>query len=101
MAKRKGGMRRKSRAKLKRRVSERGRVSIRDYLQHLQVNDYVVLKINSSVHEGMFLPRFYGRTGMVTGKRGDCYRVTFMDGNKEKAVYVHPIHLQKMTYDRN
>lgn len=96
MAKRRGGFRRKTRDKLNKTPRTRGKISIRRYLQNLKEGDMVCLKIDSSFHKGMFFPRFQGKTGMVTGKQGKCYKIAFKDGNKSKKLVVHPLHLIKM-----
>lgn len=95
MAQRVGGFRRKTRSKLKRSPREHGKISLTRYFQQLESGDRVNLNINPSVHRGMFFPRFHGKTGVVTGKRGSCYEVAIKDGNKEKIVIAHPIHLRK------
>ena len=91
-----GGSRRKTRDKLRRSPKEKGKISIRQYLQKLEEDDRVLLKINSSVHKGLFYPRFHGKTGTVMGKDGECYTVHIVDGKKHKMLYVHPAHLRKV-----
>ena len=99
MVDRKGkGKRRKSRDKLSKYVRERGKIKIRKWLQDFKTGDYVHIKIDPSVHIGVPSHKFYGRTGMVVGKRGDCYEVKVVDGNKEKIIIVHPVHLELANY---
>ena len=86
---------RKTRYLFKRHYRQRGKISLSQYFQVLQPGDKVNLKINSAIQGGQFYRRFYGLTGVVTGKRGFCYEVKVNDQNKEKTVYVHPIHLHK------
>jgi len=74
---------------------QRGKLSLSRYFQEFKEGDRVNLKINSSVQKGQFFPRFHGLTGVVTGKRGFCFEVTLRDQDKEKIVFVHPIHLHK------
>lgn len=85
----------KTRYLFKRHYREKGKIPLSQYFQQLQPGDKVNLKINSAVQDGQFFRRFYGLTGIVTGKRGFCYEVKVRDQNKEKTVYVHPIHLHK------
>ena len=95
MVDRKGkGKRRKSRDKLSKDVREKGKIKIRKWLQEFKVGDYVHIKIDPSVHIGMPHHKFHGRTGIVMGKRGDCYEVKVTDRNKEKIIIVHPVHLE-------
>ena len=96
MTKRIGGFRRKTRSKLKKSPSTKGKVSITNYFQQLKQGQHVVLKLEPSIHKGMFLPRFYGRTGVVGNKHGNCYEVSIKDGNKPKTLIVHPIHLKRV-----
>ncbi|TQQ82599.1 50S ribosomal protein L21e [Halonotius terrestris] len=54
----------------------------------------VHLKIDPSVPEGRFHPRFNGHTGEVTGEQGSAYTVSIVDGGKEKTVIARPAHLR-------
>ncbi len=94
MSKRIGGFRRKTRHKLKKSPRTKGKISIRKYLQGFKVGDYVNLSAEPAVQTGMYLPRFHGRTAIVVGKQGDCYKVQIEDGSLKKMLIVHPIHLQ-------
>ena len=91
-----GTQQRKTRNKYKRHFRQRGKLSLSKFFQEFNEGDKVGLIINSSVQYGRFFPRFYGQTGMITGnKQGFCYEVKITDGNKDKRLYVHPIHLKK------
>jgi len=96
MVQRKGGFRRKTRYKLSRGPRDRGKVSIRKYLQSFKAGEIVILKMNPSVHEGMYFPRFHGNHGIIKEKRGNCYIVKIKDKNKEKDLIVHPVHLTRV-----
>mgnify|MGYP002725774024 CR=1 FL=1 len=96
MATRVGGFRRKTRSKLRKRPSEKGKISIRRYFQELKEGSSVCFKAEPAVQKGMYFPRFHGKTGKVVGKEGKCYKVSFKDGNKEKIAVVHPVHLKKL-----
>ncbi|MEK6899695.1 MAG: 50S ribosomal protein L21e [Nanoarchaeota archaeon] len=95
MVKRIGTTQRKTRHKFQRHYRERGKTPLSKYFQELNTGDKVNLKINSSVQKGMFYSKFHGLTGVVTGKKGSCYEVKVYDRNKEKTLFVHPIHLKK------
>ena len=101
MSKRIGGFRRKSRDKLRKSPRTRGKISIRKYLQTFNNGDIVCLKMDSAFHKGVFFPRFQGKTGIVSGKQGRCYQISFRDGNKEKMLIVHPLHLIRMKGEEN
>lgn len=95
MVKRIGGTRRKTRHKLSKNIRNRGKISLVKYFQEFKKGDNVYLVAEPSVHKGMFWPRFYGKAGLVAGKRGRCYEVRIRDGNKSKVVITHPIHLKR------
>ena len=91
--KRIGGSRRKSRYKMRKSVSERGKLPIGRFLQNFEHGDKVLLKAFSSYQKGLFCLRFYGKIGEVAGMQGNCYKVNIKDGNKAKEAIVHPVHL--------
>jgi len=90
-----GTKQRKTRQKFKLHYRQRGKLPLSQYFQEFKEGDKVNLKINSSVQTGQFFPRFHGLTGTVTGRRGFCYEVMIYDRDKEKKLFVHPIHLKK------
>ena len=95
MAKRIGGMRRKTRYKFSKERREKGKVSMTDYFQTFNVGDRVYLGVEPAIQKGMYHPRFMGKSGLVTGKKGRCYEITIKDINKEKMLVVHPVHLKR------
>ena len=96
MVQRIGGFRRKTRSKLRKRRSSRGKISITRYLQKLNQGDKVCLKAEPAVQNGMYFPRFHGKHGTVIGRQGKCYLVKIKDKRKEKELIIHPIHLKKI-----
>ncbi|MBS3145382.1 50S ribosomal protein L21e [Candidatus Woesearchaeota archaeon] len=95
MVQRAGSFRRKTRSKLKKNIRDRGKISIRKYLQTFKEGEIVVLKAEPAVQRGMYFPRYHGKSGRIKGKKGNCYEVLIKDGGKEKTLIVHPIHLKK------
>ena len=95
MVKRIGGIRRKTRYKLRKEKRSRGKISITRYFQSFNVGDRVYLSAESAVQKGMYHPRFMGRAGTINGKRGRCYEVLINDLGKEKTLVIHPVHLKK------
>jgi ribosomal protein L21E len=95
MAQRIGGLRRKTRSKLKKNVRSRGKVGLSRYFQTFIENDRVYLNAEPAVHEGMYFPRFHNKVGTIKGKQGRCYEVQIKDGKKLKLLIVHPVHLKK------
>lgn len=94
--KRVGGFRRKSRNKLRKNVNDKGKVSIKNFIQSFNIKDKVSLVAEPAYQKAMYHPRFHSKTGVITGKQGKCYYVTINDGNKPKKLIVHPIHLKRV-----
>jgi len=57
------------------------------------VGEYVVIKIDPSVHKGQPHRRFHGKVGVVIGKRGRAYIIRVRDGDTHKTVFARPEHL--------
>ncbi|MCA9495995.1 MAG: 50S ribosomal protein L21e [Nanoarchaeota archaeon] len=91
--KRVGGNRRKSRYKMKKSVSEKGKLHISRFMQKFEEGDKVLLKAYPSYQKGLFCLRFHGKVGEIKSKQGECYNVSIMDGNKAKVCVVHPVHM--------
>lgn len=96
MAKRIGGFRRKTRHKLKKHASKKGKISIPQYFKIFKMGERVSLTANTSVQKGMYFPRFHGLSGLIKAKRGKCYEVEINDKGKRKTLIVHPIHLKRL-----
>jgi ribosomal protein L21E len=97
MVMRVGGNRRKTRHIMSNGVRQRGKISIRRYLQELAIGDHVVLKAEPAVHTGLYFKRYHGKAGIVTAKQGTCYLVDIDAKGQNRRVLVHPAHLKKQT----
>ena len=95
MVKRTGGSRRKTRSLFRKKRSDRGKISIRNYLQTFKQGDKVILLAEPSVHKGLYFRRFHAKVGKIEKARGKSYEVSIKEGNKPKTVIVHPVHLRK------
>ena len=95
MTKRTGGSRRKTRSKFRKLESEKGKISIRKYMQSFQAGDKVRLQAEPAIQKGIYFRRFHSKTGEIMNQRGACYEVLIKEGNKQKTIIVHPIHLVK------
>lgn len=91
-----GGPRRKKVAKLTKSVKNKGKISLKRYISEFQNGDRVSLIVEPAIHEGMYHPRFIGKSGTVISRKGSCYEVKINDFNKEKILIVHPIHMKKL-----
>lgn len=96
MVKKVGTSRSKTRLLLKKPLRSRGKISIRRYFSTFKEGERVGLAAEPAVQKGMYHCRFYGRIGVVEGKRGRCYMVSIKDGGKNKTLIVHPVHLRRM-----
>ena len=95
MAKRVGGSRRKTRHKLAKNIREKGKISLTRYFQDFKNGERVYLVMEPSLHQGRYHPRFYGKSGVIVGKRGKCYEVKIKDINMIKTIIAHPVHLKR------
>jgi large subunit ribosomal protein L21e len=95
MATRIGGSRRKTRHIFQNTVREKGKLSIRRFLQSLEIGERVTLKAQPTYQNGLYFRRYHGKNGIVIGKQGDCYKVEIKDFNATKTVIVHPAHIKR------
>lgn len=95
MVTRTGGFRRKTRSKLSKRPRQKGKISIRRYLDTFQAGDRVLLAAEPALQGGMYHPRFHGKAGIVQKSQGSCFVVLIRDGNAKKELIVHPAHLRR------
>lgn len=76
--------------------AQKGKVSQRHFLQEFKLQDKVYLTMEPAYQKGNYCLRFYGASGVVTGKKGACYEVRIKNRNAERTVIVHPVHLRKV-----
>jgi len=84
-----------TRDKLKNEPRDSGTSPPQRSVAEYEAGEQVHLKIDPSVPDGRFHPRFDGHTGTVTGEQGSAYKVEIVDGGKEKTVIVKPAHLTR------
>ena len=75
---------------------DKGKISIRRYLQRFETGENVFIGVDPAVHRALPFRRFVGRSGTVTGRQGEVYCVRVVDGSKAKTVLIHPAHLRRM-----
>jgi large subunit ribosomal protein L21e len=83
-----------TREKLSNNPRERGTSPPQRAVQEYEEGQKVHLKIDPSVPDGRFHPRFDGRTGEVVGEQGTAYQVAINDQGKDKTLIVKPAHLR-------
>lgn len=96
MVQRIGGMRRKSRDKFKKYYRTRGKMSVNRFLQQMEAGTHVRLAGEPAYQKSLYKSRFHGKSGIVEGAQGSCYKVKITDGSKEKILIVHPVHLKRL-----
>jgi large subunit ribosomal protein L21e len=89
------GPRQGTRNKLRNDPRERGTSPPQRAVAEFENGDSVHLKLDPSVSDGRYHPRFDGHTGTVVGTQGEAYKVRITDGGKEKTLIVKPAHLKR------
>lgn len=77
-------------------IHKRGKISITSYLQEFTDGDRVQLAAEPAIQKGIYHFDFHGKAGTVSGKQGNCYKVTIKDGKQDKQLIIHPVHLKKL-----
>ncbi|WP_251343412.1 50S ribosomal protein L21e [Haloplanus halophilus] len=83
-----------TRGKLSNDPRDRGTSPPQRAIQEYDVGQKVHLKLDPSVSEGRFHPRFNGHTGTVVGTQGRAFKIEINDGGKDKTVIARPAHLK-------
>jgi len=89
------GPRQGTRHKLRNEPREGGTSPPQRAVEPYEEGERVHLKIDPSVNEGRFHPRFDGHTGTVEGTQGSAYKVAITDGGKEKTLIVAAAHMRR------
>ena len=85
---------RNTRRKLQNKPRERGTSPPQRLVQEFDEGETVHLKLDPSVEDGRFHPRFDGLTGVVVGEQGAAYKVRVTDGGSQKDLVVKPAHIR-------
>lgn len=88
------GPRHGTREKLSNSPRDRGTSPPQRAVRQFDEGTKVHLKLDPSVQDGRFHPRFDGLTGEVEGKQGAAFKVRIEDGGKEKSIIASAAHLQ-------
>ena len=88
------GPRQGTRKKLANAPRDRGVSPPQRAIQSYEPGQKVHLKIDPSVPDGRYHPRFDGKTGEVLGTQGNAYKVAIRDGGKQKTVIVTAAHMR-------
>lgn len=71
-------------------------LTVNDRMKEIEEGEKVLIDYHPSVQKGRQHHRFQGLTATVTGFRGEAVELTIKDGNKEKNLYLKPVHLSKI-----
>ena len=78
---------------MKKKNSEREPQSLGKLLHEFQLEDRVVVKIDSSLHEGKPHIRYRGKVGIIEKKRGSAYIIRIKEGQKIRSLIICLEHL--------
>jgi large subunit ribosomal protein L21e len=92
MVRKSHGFKSRTRKKLEQRPYYRPPIT--KFFQEFTIGQNVVILPEPSSHKGMPFPRFKGKIGKITGKRGKSYIVEITDENKAKKIIARSEHLK-------
>ena len=90
-----------TRKKLSNKPRERGTSPPQKLVEEYETGEKVHLRIDPSVPEGRFHPRFNGHTGEVVGQQGAAFQVRIDDGGKEKTLVARAAHLRRQSQSQS
>ncbi len=93
MVKSSKGFRSRSRGTFTKKAREKGLPPITRFLRTFEVGERVIVRLEPSDPHGQPHPRYQGRNCVVVGQVGRAYRLSFLDGGKEKQLIANPVHL--------
>ena len=74
---------------------EHGKIKLSNYFQKFEKGSRVAVKRELSLNP-KFPKKLQGRSGIISGKRGNSYVIKINDLKKEKTYIIHPIHLERL-----
>jgi len=95
MVRRSHGARRGTRAKLRKNLRTRGKVTIRKIVQEFKKGESVIISPEPTIQIGMPDKRYFGKQGKILSMKGKAYIIEVMNGNAVKQVISMPVHLRK------
>lgn len=84
-----------TRKKLSNDPRDRGTSPPQRAIQEYEQGQKVHLRLDPSVPNGRFHPRFAGHTGTVVGQQGSSFKVEIVDGGKTKTILAAAAHLSE------
>ncbi len=77
------------------KIRTKGKIKLSSYFKKFSEKDKVAIVKELGVRSG-FPQRIIGKSGIVTGTRGNYLEVEIVDGKKKKTFIIHPVHLKKL-----
>lgn len=71
------------------------KLTVTDRVKEFSVGDTVLIMV-VPLFRGLPAPRYHGKHGKITEKRGAAYLVEVTDGNAKKKLVVSPVHLKRV-----
>jgi large subunit ribosomal protein L21e len=84
-----------ARDKLTNHPRDRGMSPPQRAVERFETGEKVHLRLDPSVSDGRFNPRFNGHTGEVIGEQGRAFEVRIVDGGTEKTLITTAAHLTR------
>jgi len=85
----------KTKGKLKNDPRDQGTSPPQRAVETFEEGQSVHLKIDPSVPDGRFHPKFNGKTGVVAGEQGAAYKIEVDDSGKTKTLIAKPAHIRE------
>lgn len=76
-------------------LKDKGKIKFSRYFQEFEEGTRVAV-IRELAMTPKFPQKLQGRSGVISGKRGNSYIVKINDLNREKIYIIHPVHLIKL-----
>ena len=77
------------------KIRTKGKVKFSEYFKEISDGEKVAIVKELGVASA-FPKRMIGKSGIVSGSRGNYKIVKLLDGNMAKTFIIHPIHLKKL-----
>ena len=76
-------------------IKTRGKLNLSQYFQEFKDGDKVAI-VREQALSPAFPIRIQGRTGIVSGKKGNAYIIKIQTGSMIKTYIIRPMHLKRL-----
>ncbi len=88
-------------SKKTRRLKAERKLTVNDHLKHFSLGEKVLINQKPYYKGAMPHMRYRNKVAEVIEKRGSHYVLRLIDGNKEKILISHPVHLEKIKVEES